>query len=113
MALDPQLRGQLQQTTYFAHLSSVTGAGVPSYGSTTAVASRVELDNKEVRGPDGAMRSSSHRIVIDAGFTPALTDRIWLPGDPAPPDTSKVRQPLSIQKAVDEKGAIDHWEILV
>ena len=112
MPLDPQLRGQLRQTIQVQHQTGYpTGQGVVTYGATTNVAARLEPHIQSVLTQDGETRDSSHRIVIDSTFTPLLSDIVTLPAGAGA--SMQPRAILSIQQAIDELGATDHWEILI
>lgn len=110
MALDPQIKSTLQQTIAVASASTRNEAGDLAYGAPANRLSRVELYSKRIVTADGEEKQTTHKILVELAI--GENDRIWLPGDSSA-DAKLARLPLQIGVAVDENGALSHYEVTV
>lgn len=109
--MDAQLRRQLRQTiSYAAPNGTVSRYGEVALGSVATMAARVEELDQEVIDEDGEARRSSHRIITESAL--GLDYRVWLPGVSSS-DATAARRPMRVLKAIDERGAVDHYVTLV
>lgn len=108
--MDAQLLAQLRQTINVATLVSANALGDPTYSAPTAVACRLEDEQRDEDNPDREQTVSRKRIITAVQIN--RTDRIWLPGD-STSDTSLARKPEQVQMLPDEFGNADHWETIV
>ena len=114
--MDPQLAAQLRQIVAY----SLSAGTVDVYGqiqvgvSTATVYARIEPRTRGVDRDDGTFVRTSHYICVDsvAGFTPSLEMNLWLPQDSGA-TLALARNPKVVHPCFDERGILDHWEILV
>lgn len=104
------LTGWFSGTITLAKLTGMSGTGTPTYGAQSSVAARVEPHVEMVRGKDGNLVASTHRIATQSAV--GIEDQIWLSTDSSS-DNGVVKKPISIQQATDKPGATVYWEILV
>lgn len=105
MALDAALLALMIQTVGLAAQSGTTGAGyaVPTYGSVTTYAARLEFKDEWVRAHDGreiAARGRAYVNIGSIGAIPDVTAQVTLPAGytPAHPPI------LDVQPIFDEQG---------
>lgn len=110
--MDQQLKAQLKQCIQYALTSATADIyGQTQVGSTATVLARVEPRIREVEIDAGTFVRTSHMLVLDAvsGFTPTLGTRIWLDSTA----TTDLRMPKVVHPCFGERGALEHWEILI
>lgn len=114
--MDAQLLAQCKQTIKIALASTVESDGDPTWGTATSYSARVEPASSVASGAE-TERSTGYLVILDyaaaLGADPRVLDRarIWLPGDTS--TTANGRVPTRVTVAVDEAGAVDHYEIEV
>ena len=116
--MDPQLLKTCAQTIYWADESTVSSTGVPTYGSPYAVSARVEPSNADAEGIAGGEPQTRHLLILPTvkqdgtTFTPTVSGRVWMPDDSSA-DATLGRKPLSVVMLPDERGAADHYEVVL
>ena len=114
MALDPQLVGLMQQTISLKFSSATADLfGEIGLGAATTMLCRIEAHNREYERLDGTEVRTSHLIIMNAltGFTPTMEMQVFFPGESSS-TAAFARKPQKIHGAVDEYGALEHWELI-
>lgn len=109
--VDPQLAAQLAQVMHWQACTGNNSSGDPIYGgAVSAISVRIEQHQREIRRADGSFKTSTHWIATTSAI--GMNDRLWLPGVDST-DATLARLPLTIEQMPDERGAVDHYEILL
>lgn len=111
--MDPTLKSQLRQVVSVA----ITTASVDIYGQAQTATpatcfARVEPTFREIPAAGGILRTSHMLILAEDAPVIDLNAKVWLPGDSVS-DTTQARRPKLVHACYDERGRLDHWEVLL
>lgn len=112
--MDRQLQTWLTETAYYKTPSSITSAGVETFGAAVSFLCRTELRNN-YHGPMFMPRAGEDTEHMHLLFTTTNVPdnaRVWLPGDSNADNTlaKKIRNKETVR---DEEGAVSHYEIYI
>tara|TARA_R110002020_G_scaffold64898_5_gene171770 strand:+ start:247 stop:573 length:327 start_codon:yes stop_codon:yes gene_type:complete len=104
--MDPQLKAQCAETINVATISGADAAGDFSYNAAGSMAARVVNVEETHERIDGTIVKTTVTIITENEIK--LSDRVWLPGA-NPATASLARVPRFIEKAINERGAVDFF----
>lgn len=102
LALDTQLKDQLQQTVLIATSTAVNNSGERTYGAAVSHKARVVNRTQLRRYLDHDELVKHKVIILGSTVTVTVNDRLWLPGESTSADRGWVIN--SVETPVDEAG---------
>jgi hypothetical protein len=112
--MDPQLKALNRQIISIAYSTATVDIyGEAILASPATVYARVERHERTLSLENGDYAKTSHLIILDENApTPSYASRFWLDGS-NPSTVGFARIPKIVNMVPDERGNVDHWEIIV
>lgn len=105
--MNPLLANSLNQTVTIAHQTGASASGLPTYGTATSASARLTPKDVWSINKDGASVVNHAEMVLLAGtVTISSTDQITLP-------SGEKRPVLEIKSSYNQRGLLDHYEVMV